>query len=130
MPLSTPAPREHVHTRAITIEGFRRADGLYDIEAHLTDAKTFGQTNYDRGYIEPGEPIHDMRLRLTVDEQKQDALWRQVGEVTFKQHLDLHLFWLPVRIAVNPKVVSEWVFPGTITGSWTHLENKIGRAHV
>ena len=68
MPLSTPAPREHVHTRAITIEGFRRADGLYDIEAHLTDAKTFGQTNYDRGYIEPGEPIHDMRLRLTVDE--------------------------------------------------------------
>ena len=62
-------------------------------------------------------------LRLTVDEQKQDALWRQVGELTFRQHLDLNMFWLPVRIAVNPKVVGDWVFPGTITGSWTHLEN-------
>lgn len=68
MPLSPPAEREHLHTRSIEINGFRRADGLYDIEAHLTDAKSFGQTNYDRGYIEPGEPIHDMWLRLTLDE--------------------------------------------------------------
>ena len=68
MPLSPPAEREHLHTRAIKIKGYRRSDGLYDIEAHLTDAKSFGQTNYDRGYIEPGEPIHDMWLRLTVDD--------------------------------------------------------------
>jgi hypothetical protein len=68
MPLSPPAEREHLHTRAIEIRGYRRGDGLYDIEAHLTDAKTFGQTNYDRGFIEPGEPIHDMWIRLTVDE--------------------------------------------------------------
>ena len=62
-------------------------------------------------------------LRLTVDEQKQDALWRQVGELTFRQHLDLNMFWLPVRIAVNPKVVSDWAFPGAITGSYTHMFN-------
>ncbi|HEX2944253.1 MAG TPA: DUF2889 domain-containing protein [Rhodopila sp.] len=69
MPLSQPADRERLHTRAIEINGYRRADGLYDIEAHLTDTKSFGQTNYDRGYIEAGEPIHDMWVRLTVDEQ-------------------------------------------------------------
>ena len=68
MPLSRPADRERLHTRAIEINGYRRADGHYDIEAHLTDCKSFGQTNYDRGYIEAGEPIHDMWLRLTVDE--------------------------------------------------------------
>ncbi len=67
MPLPPPQPREAIHTRVIEINGYRRADGQYDIEAHLTDHKTFGQTNYDRGYIAAGEPIHDMWLRLTVD---------------------------------------------------------------
>lgn len=67
MPLSPPAEREALHTRSIEINGYQRADGLYDIEAHLVDTKPFGQTNKDRGFIEPGEPIHDMWLRLTVD---------------------------------------------------------------
>jgi hypothetical protein len=68
MPLTQPAERERLHTRAIEINGYRRTDGHYDIEAHLTDSKSFGQTNYDRGYIEAGEPIHDMWFRLTVDD--------------------------------------------------------------
>lgn len=68
MPLSPPASRERLHRRAIQIDGYRRADGNYDIEAHLTDVKSYGQTNYDREYIEAGEPIHDMWLRLTLDE--------------------------------------------------------------
>lgn len=68
MPLSPPAERERLHTRAIEINGYRRIDGLYDIEAHLTDSKSFSQTNYDRGTIAAGEPVHDMWIRLTVDE--------------------------------------------------------------
>lgn len=67
MPLSQPRAREPLHKRAIEINGYRRDDGLYDIEAHLTDTKSFGQTNYDRGYIAAGEPIHDMWIRVTVD---------------------------------------------------------------
>lgn len=43
MPLKQPAERERLHTRAIEINGYRRADGRYDIEAHLTDSKSFGQ---------------------------------------------------------------------------------------
>lgn len=68
MPLSAPAAREKLHTRSIEINGYRRDDGLYDIEAHLTDVKGFGQTNYDRGFIAAGEPIHGMWLRLTIDD--------------------------------------------------------------
>ena len=67
MPLTSPQSREAIHRRAIDINGYRRADGLYDLEAHLTDTKSFGQTNYDRGYIAAGEPVHDMWLRLTID---------------------------------------------------------------
>ena len=69
MPLSQPAERERLHTRSIEINGYRRADGHFDIEAHLTDVKSFGMTNYDRGYIAAGDPVHDMWLRLTVDEK-------------------------------------------------------------
>lgn len=69
MPLSQPADREELHTRSIVIRGYRRRDGLYDIEAQLTDSKSYGFGNQDRGYIAAGEPLHGMWLRLTVDER-------------------------------------------------------------
>lgn len=68
MPLSIPTDREPTHTRRVTCQGYRRADGLFDIEGHLTDVKSYAVPNEFRGTIEPGEPIHDMWLRLTVDE--------------------------------------------------------------
>lgn len=68
MPLSAPAPREKLHTRSIVIEGYRREDGLYDIEARLDDTKTYPFANEDRGEIRPGEKLHGMLMRLTVDE--------------------------------------------------------------
>jgi hypothetical protein len=70
MPLSQPQDRELLHSRDIVLRGYHRADGLYDIEAQLTDAKSYGSASHDRGYIEAGEPIHGMWLRLTVDEQR------------------------------------------------------------
>jgi Protein of unknown function (DUF2889) len=69
MPLSSPAPREPIHTRLIECRGFRRSDGLWDIEGHITDTKTYGFGNRERGRVEPGMPIHDMSIRLTVDDR-------------------------------------------------------------
>lgn len=69
MPLSvSETPREALHRRQITMDGFERADGLFDIEAHLVDTKTYAFDNMDRGAIPPGEPLHGMWVRLTVDE--------------------------------------------------------------
>lgn len=67
MALSDPVPRNLLHRRDIRCRGFRRDDGLYDIEAHLEDTKTYPFSNRDRGEIRAGEPIHGMWLRLTVD---------------------------------------------------------------
>jgi hypothetical protein len=67
MPLSEPAARELLHARDIEIRGYHREDGLYDIEAQLADAKSYGFSNQDRGFIEAGEKLHHMWLRLTVD---------------------------------------------------------------
>lgn len=69
MPLS-PArvPREHIHTRTVTCQGYERDDGLFDIEGRMTDTKTYDIENRDRGgQIKAGEAIHDMSIRLTID---------------------------------------------------------------
>lgn len=68
MPLSRAVPRDHVHTREIRCRGFRRADGLWDIEGALEDTKTYSFDNQDRRGIASGEPIHLMLIRLTVDD--------------------------------------------------------------
>lgn len=67
MPLSPPVARKHIHSRAIECASYARDDGLWDIEGHLTDVKSYPFPNEFRGEIAAGEPIHDMWLRLTVD---------------------------------------------------------------
>ena len=69
MALTPAAARAPIHHRRIDCRGYRREDGLWDIEGHLTDAKTYAFDNAFRGTIEPGEAIHDMWLRLTLDDE-------------------------------------------------------------
>jgi Protein of unknown function (DUF2889) len=69
MPLSDPAPRKLVHTREITIQGFAREDGLYDIEAELSDRRSEGFQSRDRGWVGPRDKLHGMKFRLTVDDR-------------------------------------------------------------
>lgn len=68
MPLSPPVDREPLHDRTITMVGYRRTDGLFDIEAHLVDVKRYAFSNHDRGTVEPGTPLHSMLARMTLDE--------------------------------------------------------------
>lgn len=69
MPLPEPKPSRTLrHTRRIELNGYKRDDGLWDIEAHLVDTKAYDFRNHFRGGIPPGEPIHDMWMRLTVDD--------------------------------------------------------------
>jgi hypothetical protein len=82
MPLSAPAAREPLHRRDITMHGYQREDGLFDIEAHLVDTKTYGFTNHDRGTIAPGEALHGMWLRLTVGEDMVIRACEAVSDYT------------------------------------------------
>jgi hypothetical protein len=69
MPLPPPTDRQrqHIHSRDVSCRGYRRSDGLWDIEGHLTDIKTYPFDSEHRGHIEPGDPVHGMWIRLTVD---------------------------------------------------------------
>ena len=67
MPLpDSEVERELRHTRRVRYEGYKRADGLWDIEVHLTDVK-----NHDyklkTGVRRAGQAVHEMWLRITID---------------------------------------------------------------
>lgn len=80
MPLSAPAARTLLHHRRIDCHGYRRDDGLWDIEARMEDSKTYAFANRDRGgEIKAGEPLHEMLLRVTIDD---DFLVHGVEAVT------------------------------------------------
>lgn len=66
--LSKAVARDHVHSREIRCRGFRRQDGLWDLEASLVDTKTHSFSNVDRDGVAAGEPVHWMEVRLTVDD--------------------------------------------------------------
>ncbi|HEX2890527.1 DUF2889 domain-containing protein [Vineibacter terrae] len=68
MPLSAPAARRPLHTRKVTCQGFFREDGLWDIEGHITDEKHYPNDGDWRGELQPGEYVHNMWIRLTLDE--------------------------------------------------------------
>ena len=65
--LSPAVPREAVHKRQINCNGFVRADGLYDIEAELTDHKTYDFPSDFRGTVTPDLAVHHMVLRITIN---------------------------------------------------------------
>jgi hypothetical protein len=67
MPLSHPIhPRQRLHTRHVSYEGYQRDDGLIDIEGHLIDTKD-RDLNLLSGVRPAGEPVHEMWVRVTID---------------------------------------------------------------
>ncbi|KWF68725.1 hypothetical protein WT57_00215 [Burkholderia pseudomultivorans] len=60
--------REPLHTRRIAFEGFRRSDGLFEIEGHLTDRKPHDFAPPSGVRVVPAnDPIHDIGLCVVFD---------------------------------------------------------------
>ena len=68
MPLSEPRSRREIHHRVIDMKAYARDDGLYDAEAHLVDTRPFPFKRISSPeMVQPGDPHHDLWVRLTVD---------------------------------------------------------------
>jgi peptide/nickel transport system substrate-binding protein len=61
-------------------------------------------------------------LGTVVDPGERARLLREIGDHKFDECAEIPLFWLFAEAAVNPKYIAEYVFPGVITGYYTHLE--------
>jgi hypothetical protein len=70
MPLPDPSRRREIHQRSIDMKAFARDDGLFDIDARLVDRKPFPFFRIERSEaIPPGEPLHDLSIRMTIDQE-------------------------------------------------------------
>jgi hypothetical protein len=60
--------RRLMHRRTVECEGYLRDDGLWEVEARLVDVKPFPMRDRYRGSLQAGEPVHEICLRLAVDD--------------------------------------------------------------
>ncbi|HUE18758.1 MAG TPA: DUF2889 domain-containing protein [Stellaceae bacterium] len=123
MPLSSAAPHKLIHTRQVECRGYHRDDGLWDIEGHLTDIKTYPFESESRGTVEPGDPVHEMWIRLTVDDS---LIVQSIEAVTDKSPF-------PVCSAITPnfqRVVGLSIRPGFLSRLRERLGGVEGCTHL
>ena len=63
--------RTHAHRRTITLDGYAREDGHYDIEAELIDTKSHSFPSRAHGEIKKGQALHHMKVCVTVSEEME-----------------------------------------------------------
>ena len=69
MALPPAAPeRQLKHSRRLDVQIYARGAGLWEVDAVITDVKT-RDADLSNGVRRAGEPIHDMLLRLVIDER-------------------------------------------------------------
>ena len=64
---------------------------------------------------------HYQALVRSVDPAERQRLARAIGDHLYEEFADLPLFWFYNEVAVNPKVVAEWTYPGIGGGRSTHF---------
>lgn len=122
--LSAPAvERELHHTRRIHYQGFKRTDGLWDMEGELIDTKAIDVLLLN-GHTQPaGEPVHHMQMRVTVDER----LVVHAIEVAMPSH---PLNSCPLALAAMQRMVGACMAKGWRQAIDSNLGSVRGCAHL
>jgi peptide/nickel transport system substrate-binding protein len=80
---------------------------------------------YSKGntHLFEDEFIEKKYLELTklVDPQDRQRVAREIGDHLFEEFATIPLLSIHNEVAVNPKVVSEWTYPGPGAGRTTHF---------
>ena len=121
--LSPAVPREAVHKRQINCNGFVRADGLYDIEAELTDHKTYDFPSDFRGTVTPDLAVHHMVLRITID---RDRIIRHAEAITITGPYAI----CPTANAVFDNLVGLQIGPGWRRKVQAAIGGRHGCTHI
>lgn len=74
------------------------------------------------GYYTPEILAVADKLRAEMDPDKQAVLLREIGEWGFTNYWDIPLWYVPLEVVVNPKIVASYDFPGSSHGGWSHFD--------
>jgi len=58
----------------------------------------------------------------SIDPAERDALMGEILGIRYDYYAGKPVGIVPLQIAINPAVVAEYVFPGTITAKWVYME--------
>ena len=115
-----PRVRELYRTKSIHGALFpsRHAARALEVARNVHKAKDSVGYWYEHPFIE--ERLE--ALGKVVEPAERSRLLQEIGDHKFNEFAEIPLFWLFAEAAVNPKYVAEYVFPGVITGYFSHLE--------
>ena len=96
-----------------------------DIRHH--NGAVFGKDHFENGVAARQFTHRLAAVRLDpetafVSEAQQDGIYKQIGELLFTRHTNSPLFWTSAQAVVNPNIVADYAWPGSISGTWTHTE--------
>ncbi len=115
MSLSPPVTRELRHQRKIVCDGYERSDGLWDIEAHLLDTKTNAIAPNGSPEVAPGDPVHSMRVRLTIDTS------------LMVKHIEVQMEHTPYQQCSSIEAAFQSIVGERIGGGWRKtIREKLG----
>jgi hypothetical protein len=115
--------RTELHLRRIEMRGYRRDDGLYEVDGRVTDTKSNPLTLEHRGDIPPGAPVHDMWVRLVLDE---DLVVRDIVAATDAAPYDE----CPEAVAAMKSMIGAQIRAGWATVVKERLGGAKGCTHL
>lgn len=105
-----------MHRRSVECLGYLRDDGLWEVEARLVDTKPFAQHDHFRGEMKAGEPVHDIGLRLAID----DSMMIREAQTTMRA--------TPYPTCIEVEQILQRLIGERIGRGWGELvRSKIGR---
>jgi len=115
-----PRVREQYRTKAIhgALWPLRGSPNALNILRIFNKAKNSVVYAYEHPFLEERHTA----LEQVVDRAERVRLLREMSDHKFNEVASIPMFWLLAEAAVNPKFIAEYVFPGSITGFFTHLE--------
>ncbi len=112
------------------IRSQRRA---WDIHNTISATATYSYTVYHletlfctcgsvRTYVDPFLDSKIEELNMTVNATERTRIMREMGDFCYDNFCALPMFDIAPDIAINPNYIESYVFPGFISGFYTHLE--------
>ncbi len=78
-------------------------------------------TSFSRSATTPEVDAKFLEIRRETSDARRAQLWTEYGNLLFDNYTHMPLFWLPAEVLVNPEVVSDFVWPGALSGFWSHM---------
>jgi len=115
-----PRVREMYRTKTIHGAVFALRHGLRALDLNRLSYKSKDSIVYGYEHASIDERLE--ALGRVVDRVERARLLREIGDHRFNEFSEMPLFWLFAEAAINPKFIADYVFPGIITGYYSHLE--------